>query len=170
MPRPTDKDSLLTLSQNQFNLLLNILDSFESHALMGTFPFDDRDHNIRDVIAHLYEWHLMFLSWYEVGMSGNKPSMPAIGFSWKTLPELNFTIWQKYQSMDLDTTLKNFKQSHQTITHLIQQHSNEELFTKQYYFWTGSTSLGAYFISSTSSHYDWAIKKIKKYKKTLTLK
>ncbi len=40
--------------------------------------------------------------------------------------------------------------------------SNEELFTKQYFSWTGTSSLGAYFISATSSHYDWAMKKLKK--------
>ena len=27
--------------------------------------------------------------------------------------------------------------------------------------WTGNTTLGSYFISSTASHYDWAIKKNK---------
>ncbi|MEL6140134.1 MAG: ClbS/DfsB family four-helix bundle protein, partial [Bacteroidota bacterium] len=33
------------------------------------------------------------------------------------------------------------------------------------YAWTGTTSLGAYLISSTSSHYDWAYKLIKRCKK-----
>lgn len=36
-----------------------------------------------------------------------------------------------------------------------------ELFTKRLYSWTGSTSLGAYLVSSTSSHYDWG-KKVKR--------
>ncbi|MGO3678157.1 MAG: ClbS/DfsB family four-helix bundle protein, partial [Microbacteriaceae bacterium] len=27
--------------------------------------------------------------------------------------------------------------------------------------WTGTTSLGSYCVSATSSHYDWAIKKIR---------
>ncbi|MFC1239685.1 ClbS/DfsB family four-helix bundle protein [Treponema vincentii] len=40
--------------------------------------------------------------------------------------------------------------------------SNEELFTKKVFDWTGTTSLGSYCVSATSSHYDWATKDIKK--------
>lgn len=50
---------------------------------------------------------------------------------------------------------------------LIAGHSEEELFTKKYYKWTNTTSLGAIFISSTSSHYDWAIKKYENSRKPL---
>jgi len=49
---------------------------------------------------------------------------------------------------------------------LIKSFSNEELYTKKYFNWTGTTSLGQYFQSSLSSHYDWAFKKIKEHKKT----
>jgi hypothetical protein len=48
---------------------------------------------------------------------------------------------------------------------LIQKHSDEELFTKKRYAWTGTTSLGAYMISATSSHYDWALKTMRPLKK-----
>ena len=37
----------------------------------------------------------------------------------------------------------------------------DELFSKEKYQWTGTTSLGAYFILNTSSHYDWGLKTIK---------
>ena len=43
--------------------------------------------------------------------------------------------------------------------------SNDELFTKGIYKWTRGTSLGSYFVSSTSSHYDWALKKLKAHQK-----
>jgi hypothetical protein len=48
---------------------------------------------------------------------------------------------------------------------LIEAHGDEELFTKKRYAWTGSTSLGAYLVSATSSHYDWATKKLRKAKR-----
>jgi hypothetical protein len=48
---------------------------------------------------------------------------------------------------------------------LIEKHTDEELFTKQKYKWTGTTSLGSYLVSATSSHYDWGIKQIKSLKK-----
>ncbi|MVY67466.1 ClbS/DfsB family four-helix bundle protein, partial [Escherichia coli] len=33
--------------------------------------------------------------------------------------------------------------------------------------WTGTTSLGSYFVSATSSHYEWAAKKTRAYARTL---
>ncbi len=44
---------------------------------------------------------------------------------------------------------------------LIDTFSNDELFTKGVFDWTGTTTLGSYCISATASHYDWAIKKLK---------
>ena len=38
---------------------------------------------------------------------------------------------------------------------------NDELFTKGVYRWTGGTSLGSYFVSAISGHYDWALKNSK---------
>jgi hypothetical protein len=46
-----------------------------------------------------------------------------------------------------------------------EKYCKEELFTKKKYQWTGTTSLGAYLVSATSSHYDWGLKTIKPLKK-----
>lgn len=95
-------------------------------------------------------------------MSGKKPDMPAKGFSWKETPELNRAIWEDYQTIDFKKVKKALDNSFARVQKIIQQHSDTELFTKEKYKWTGSTSLGAYLISNTFSHYDWAIKQIKK--------
>lgn len=57
---------------------------------------------------------------------------------------------------------QKFEQTHQQVHALMEQHTEAELFEKKRYAWTGSTSLGAYLISATSSHYDWAWKLIRK--------
>jgi hypothetical protein len=44
----------------------------------------------------------------------------------------------------------------------METHSDEELFEKKRYQWTGTTSLGSYLVSATSSHYEWALKLIKR--------
>ena len=167
MARPTNKGALLTLSDGNYKLLMQLTESFTPEEQVGTFPFEDRDRNIRDVLVHLHEWHLMMENWYKVGMAGEKPVVPAEGYTWQTIPELNKKIWEKWQATDLKTSKKLLSQSHERITKLIESHTNDELFTKKVYKWTNTTSLGAYFISSTSSHYDWAINKIKKYKKAV---
>lgn len=167
MPRPTDKKTLLAQSTEYFEKLLGMIDSIPKDKREQNFGFDDRDKNIRDILTHLYEWHLMMLNWYKVGMSGKKPNIPAEGYTWQTLPDLNKVIWEKYQDMSFSDALKNLKKSHAKVQKLIESHTDEELFTKKRYSWTNTTSLGAYLISSTSSHYDWAMKKIKRYVKEL---
>ncbi|MEM6841201.1 MAG: ClbS/DfsB family four-helix bundle protein [Bacteroidota bacterium] len=143
MSRPKTKPELLDLSQKNIDKLNCYVDSFSLEEQQAEFPEGTMNRNIRDVLAHLHHWHLMILDWYKVGIQGEKPDIPAKGYTWKTVPELNRKIWEKYKK----------------------EHSNEELFEKKRYKWTGSTSLGSYLISATSSHYDWAYKLIKKAKK-----
>jgi Uncharacterized conserved protein len=69
--------------------------------------------------------------------------------------------------MTLGDAKKNLRKSHDEVMKVIDSHTDEELFEKKKYTWTGTSSVGAYFISATSSHYDWAMKKIKKYLKEL---
>ena len=45
--------------------------------------------------------------------------------------------------------------------------TNEELFSKHVFKWVGESTLGSYFVSATSSHYDWAIKKLKSHQKNV---
>ena len=165
MPRPKTKAELLDLSHKNFKILNDYVDSFSDQEKNTDFPKGTLNRNIRDVLAHLHHWHLMFLDWYKVGMSGEKPNMPAKGYTWKTLPDLNKIIFEKYQDTNLETSRQLFNDSFKKIQKLIQKHTNEELFEKKRYKWTGTTSLGAYLISATSSHYDWAYKLIKKMKK-----
>lgn len=165
MARPINKEELLRLSQKNFQKLIDLIESHSQAEQQNDFPPGTMNRNIRDVLAHLHHWHLMMLEWYEVGMQGKKPDMPAKGYTWKTLPDLNKKIWEQYRTEPLSDVRKHFNDSFAKIYQLIQKHSDEELFTKKKYPWTGSTSLGAYLISATSSHYDWAYKLIKKAKK-----
>lgn len=167
MPRPTCKEELLHLSQANFEKLSKLIDSLTPKQQNTNYNFEYRDKNIRDTLCHLHEWHLMMCEWYKVGMSGEKPYMPSKGYTWKTLPNLNQKIWEKYQQTSLLEAKKLLNSSFQKVQNLINVHSNEELFTKKLYKWTNTTSLGAYLISATSSHYDWAMKYIKKHKKSL---
>lgn len=165
MPRPKSKDELLNLSQSNFKKLNDYVDSFSEDEQNAEFPPETMNRNIRDVLAHLHHWHLMMLDWYEVGMKGEKPDMPAKGYTWKTTPALNRWIWEKYSDTDLKKVRKMLNDSYEQLQTVIQAHTNDELFEKKRYKWTGTTSLGSYLVSATSSHYDWGYKLIKKAKK-----
>ena len=165
MPRPKNKIELEQLSAKNYGKLLSFIDDLSQEVQETKFPEGTMNRNIRDVLGHLHHWHLMMLDWYKVGMAGNKPEMPAKGYTWKTTSELNHKIWEEYNTVPLSEIREKLNSSHQAVGQLITNHSDEELFTKKKYPWTGSTSLGAYLISATSSHYDWALKLIKKANK-----
>lgn len=162
MPRPQNKSDLLTLGEQNFQKLNHYIDRLSREEQKSTFPEGYLNRNISDVLAHVHEWHLMLLGWYKVGMTGQKPSMPAEGYTWKTMPLLNQKIQQQYTSTSLEEARNLLNASYLEVRATIGQHSDEELFEKKRYKWTGTTSMGAYFISATASHYDWAFKLIKK--------
>ena len=169
MPRPQNKPELLELSEKNYERLLKQIEELPEDIRLSEFPTGTLNRTVTDVLAHLHEWHLMMLSWYTIGMKGEKPVMPAEGFTWKDLPTLNRNIWIKYKDADHKEIMNSFKKSYRQIRALIERHTDKELFTKKKYPWTGSTSLGAYLVSATSSHYDWAFKLIKKSTKTLMI-
>lgn len=167
MPRPTTKEALLAASDLAYDALLALVDDLPAGAAEATFTFEDRDHNVRDVLGHLHAWHVMMLGWYAEGMAGNRPAIPAPGHTWATLPALNAEIWQDCQANDLTATRAALDHTHGTLWKIASDHTDAELFTKRLYPWTGSTSLGAYLVSSMPSHYEWAAKKIRRHRSTL---
>ncbi|EPR66424.1 ClbS/DfsB family four-helix bundle protein [Cyclobacterium qasimii] len=162
MPRPKSKIELISLSQGNFDKLIDLVNNYPEEKVNQTFPAGTLNRDIKDVLAHLHQWHLLMLEWYRVGMKGEKPDIPFPGFTWKTLPALNRKIREENKDIPLKETLKLLLHSHLEIHKIMDKHSEEELFEKKRYHWTGTTSLAAYLISNTSSHYDWALKLIKK--------
>lgn len=162
MPRPKTKTVLLTQSQNNYKKLIELISTYSKDELNREFPNGTLNRNIKDILIHLHEWHVMMFEWYNVGMNGGKPEMPARGYTWRTLPKLNQEIWKKNKNIELQVAKELLDKSHKQVQEVIKKHSEEELFEKKIYKWTGSTSLGAYLISNSSSHYNWAFKLIKK--------
>lgn len=168
MPRSTNKAELLELGDINLLKLIDFIDNLPEEFKVKEFDneeLNDRDKTLADIICHLHEWHNMMMNWYQIGMSGKKPSIPAEDVTWQTLPILNRRIYAQYKGTELPISIKMLKKSHEEMKKIISQHSDEELFEKKRYAWTGTTSLGAYLVSATSSHYDWALKTIKPIKK-----
>ena len=162
MPKPANKSELIQTANINFEKLDNLVTAIPAEKQEEEFPEGTLNRNIRDVLAHLHHWHLLFLEWYKIGMSGAKPDMPAKGYTWKTTKELNIAIHVEYKAEALTAVKEKLNASFVEVLHLIEKHTNEELFEKKRYQWTGSTSLGAYLISNTSSHYHWGYTLIKK--------
>jgi hypothetical protein len=121
----------------------------------------------KDVLAHLAEWQQMALGWHAVGLKGQTPAIPALGYNWRQLPELNQMIYLKHKDEPLKLVLEHFQHSHQDIMAVLERLTEVELFERGHFAWTKTNNLATYMISVTSSHGKWALTRIRgKFKLT----
>lgn len=186
MARPKSKLELIDASNTNFAKLWQEIEGLTDIELNSEFDFSNnpklteahwkRDKNIRDVLVHLYEWHQLLTRWIHANQNNDANSAnntnPPIDFlptpyTWKTYGQMNQAFWQKHQRTDYQESVNMLTTSHNEVMALIDTFDDDALFTKKHFKWTGSTNLGSYCISATSSHYDWAIKKLRKHKRNL---
>jgi hypothetical protein len=176
MPRAATKAELITAANEQLDKLWKLIDSMPNETRCAVFNFGDdpklkeahwqRDKNLRDVLAHLYEWHQLLLNWTSANLGSEaKPFLPE-PYNWKTYGDMNVEFWKKHQSTSYEDAEAMLRGSHEKVLALIETFNNEELFEKKHFSWTGTSTLGSYCVSVTSSHYDWAMKKIKQHTRT----
>lgn len=110
-----------------------------------------RDKNLRDVLAHLHEWQRMLFGFVDANLHGQSRSFLPFPHTWRTTPALNQEIWEHYHDVSLDEIQALLMASRTQTVELIESFSDEELFTKKYFPWTGTTSLGSYFVSAAPS-------------------
>ena len=176
MPRATTKNDLVIAANEQFDKLWKIIYGMTNAEQEATFDFGDaikqkeahwkRDKNLRDVLVHLYEWHQLLLNWVTSNQKGEeKPFLPA-PYNWKTYMDMNVEFWEKHQETSLEKSKKMIGKSHKEVMKMIDGFASEELFAKGALKWTGTSTLGAYCVSATASHYDWAMKKSRAHVKT----
>lgn len=180
MSRATTKSDLIKSANENFDKLWSIINAMSGKQQAAEFDYGDekldtafhwkRDKNLRDVLTHLYEWHQLLSDWVDNNMKGIAKPFLLEPFNWKNYQEMNIVFFERHQKTSLEKSKDMIKDSHKKILALIEKFSNDELFSKSYFKWTGTTSLGAYCVSATASHYDWAIKKLKVWNKAYSKK
>ena len=175
MVRPQTKENLMIAAKENFEKLNTLISKMSDKELTTPFDFSKdekkkeahwkRDKNLRDVLIHLYEWHQLILNWVESNQKGEeKPFLPE-PYNWRTYGDMNVEFWKKHQNTSLEEATRALEKSHKDVLELAEKFTNEELFSRKVYKWVGGSTLGSYFVSATSSHYDWAIKKLKAHQK-----
>lgn len=176
MVRPTNKRDLIKVGNASYGKMTALLNTLPQESLRQNFTFDvekekqahwQRDKNLRDVLIHLYEWHKLLLDWIVANQKGEKRQFLKEGYNWKTYGKMNEEFWVKHQHTSYEEAYSLLAQTHHEVMKLAEIFSNEELFEKNVYPWVRGSTLGSYFVSATSSHYEWAMKKIRKFKKSV---
>lgn len=177
MACPTTKPDLLDAASDRFEKLFSLIASMTDSQRTATFDLGSlpgrteahwgRDRNLRDVLVHLHEWHRLLLGWVEANQRGEaRPFLPE-PYTWKTYGQMNVALWREHRSTALEEAEVLLRSSHEEVVALIARFTDEELLEKKRFPWTGTTSLGSYCVSVTSSHYEWAITKIRTYLRTV---
>lgn len=176
MSRASTKQELTSDANENFNKMWKLISSMSEEEQNAAFNFGEnfnkkeahwsRDMNMRDVLVHLYEWHQLLLIWVKANQNGEaRPFIPE-PYNWKSYALMNVGFWEKHQSTPYAKAKEMLRESHADVMMLIDSFTNDELFVKKYFSWTGTSTLGSYCVSATASHYDWAITKIKQHIKT----
>ena len=176
MARPRNKEDLLRAAQENFEKLTDMVDSMTEKELATPFDFAEdekkkeahwkRDKNVRDVLIHLYEWHQLMIHFTDENMAGRETAFLPKPYTWKTYGAMNQFFYEKHQNTPLDDAKAMLAESHQEVMKRIEGFTNEELFLEKVFPAVGGTVLGSFFVSTTSSHYEWAMKKLKAHKKS----
>ncbi|MFN7244432.1 ClbS/DfsB family four-helix bundle protein [Dietzia cercidiphylli] len=170
MPRPTTRSALLEAAAREYERLRLALGRFDPAVvadLTWEADIEDTSRHPRDVLTHIHAWQLLALGWAEAGEAGGRPQIPGEGRTWRETPAINAEIRERYLGTSYADAVDLLAGSHARCLGVIASHSDDELFTRGRYAWTGSTTLGAYFVSATSSHYVWGQKTLRRIQRAL---
>jgi hypothetical protein len=158
--RPLNKTQLLEAIQKHYTALEKFLAPLTTEQM--AFAPAPGKWAVKDILAHLHEWQVMFFGWYEAGLRDEMPEVPAPGYKWNQLPALNQSIYEKYRNLTPEQALAMFRESHQKTVQFIENLPDADLSTPGLYKWMNQNTLMAYLNANTAAHYVWALKDAKK--------
>lgn len=162
--RYTSKAELLAAIRDEHARLVDRIDEVPAELREEPGVWGD-GWTVADLLAHLSEWHRMFLGWYRDGAGGREPTMPAPGYQWNETPRLNRAIQAKHEGRPWEDVRAEFEGSHAEIVELVEHLSEEQLLDAGHFSWTGRYPLTTYLGPNTASHYRFAIKVLKRWRR-----
>lgn len=156
------KKALLDDIRSEHDTLIELIGSIPQKRYAEPGVWGD-GWTIKDLLAHLDEWHRMFLRWHRDGVAGRSPAMPAEGYKWNELRELNRVIREKRKIASWKRVLTAFEGSYAEVLSLAEGLSERQLLSPGHFAWTKKYTVTTYLGANTASHYRFAIKTLKKW-------
>ena len=159
MAAPKNKAQLLAETEMERDALAAMLGSMSRQQLLwaGAYGW-----SAKDFAAHLAEWERMFFGWYDAGLRGEDPPVPAEGYTWATEHELNQAIYERHRDEQLEHVLADWRDTSRRLLLGINGISEADLFTPGRYSWTGRGTLASFVYECGPNHYRWAATEIKR--------
>jgi hypothetical protein len=122
--------------------------------------------SVKDILGHIVEWQRMNLDWYAAGLRGERPAIPAPGYTLRELPRLNAMIFRKHHRRSLQDVVRDYGSYHRRVVTLIHALPDADLVTLGRFSWTGpSWTLSDYLRAATAAHYLWARARIRRWRR-----
>ncbi len=115
----------------------------------------------KDILMHLVDWEQRMLDWYQAGLRGEKPEVPAPGMTWKDLAKLNKIGFERHRNLPLEQVLETAAASYRQILALAESIPAADLFVPGRYAWLGRATLAGFLNECSANHYAWARKQIR---------
>lgn len=169
MPEPADQpapddsplDEVIARSNARLDQLVAMIeaDGLEEGSL-GDAYLDRRG---ADVLGHLHGWHGLFEAWCREDSRGHVPELPAPGYTWQGLRELNDDIYERYRGKSWDELLEITRESHARMIDLLATYPEASLLDPDRFAWAGG-SLLALADECLGKHYDWGVERVEAYR------
>lgn len=119
--------------------------------------------SVKDLLAHLTAWEQLFLGWYEDEMQGKEVELPAPGFTWAQMDELNQQIFEEHHGKSFEMIKEEGADSFEKILKTVEGMDEEVLNEPGYYPWTGKYALSYLLRECTDIHYKWTWQLVSKW-------
>lgn len=156
-----DKEGILISIQTERRRLEKNLANLTDQELIE--PGVIGDWSVKDILAHLVDWEQRFLGWYQAGLRGEVPQIPAPDMTWRDLDKLNQLIYEENKDRSLSSVLGDFETSYEQVLETVKSIPEQDIFPVGRYAWTGKANLNAYIMANTANHYRWAKTQIRKW-------
>jgi len=121
--------------------------------------------SLNNLLAYLNGWGQLVLKWVDKTDKGETVDFPETGYKWNELGSLAQKFYADYETDSYSSLCKKLDDTVASVLQLIDAKTNEQLYVDTWYKqWT----LGRMIQFNTSSPYDNATKRIRKWKKIRT--
>ncbi len=165
MPAAKNKQELLEATRKELDKLKETISKADPEQ--AEYFDKEIEASIKSIISHRMEWIRMFFGWYQDGIDQKEPQVPAPGYKWNQLKELNAKIWERDEKKKWNQICEDFETESQKLIEFIESQDNKTLYTPKLYEWLNKWTLGRWLEASGSSHFRSANKNIKKILKKI---
>lgn len=135
--------------------LLTVLDRNASASLGEAW----KGRRVADLVAHLVVWHVLFQGWVSLARSGATPDLPAEGYTWDQLDQLNDDLYEKHRNDSYETMRAQLLVSHASVLDVLADATQEELTGFGIFPWLNGESLGGTAEHCLTNHYRWGLER-----------